>query len=321
MNTALPKNEFLWSHTRHEIFQACLRRYYYAYYAAWAGWLPDAPSPARDLYIFKRLLTRHEWVAGHIAQAIAHLFKNLARPAAPAAIAEAAQAAEAKHIEFMREEFLHSRSGSFRADPVHLVGLYEHTYDVPVPPEEWKTVVDFLPIALRNFAASPLAAHLFAMPRERLVAIDRPLVAILGGFKVRAHPSLVAIDDDHLHIYHWDAHPAPLLPSLRQRLAIHACLADIRNREAVAPLVDTSLPVRATAYSLIHDTGLTFDFAPDELSDTREYIVDSADEMLFPLADPATNDPGDGSAFDPSPSPDTCSSCPFRRCCPSNAAP
>ena len=27
----VPHNDFLWSHTRHEVFQSCLRRYYYAY--------------------------------------------------------------------------------------------------------------------------------------------------------------------------------------------------------------------------------------------------------------------------------------------------
>lgn len=320
MSTSIPKNDFLWSHTRHDIFQHCLRRYYYAYYKAWAGWLPDAPPDVRHFYTLKRLLTRHDWVAGHIAQSVAHILKNVPRPATPAALAEAIEAAEAKHIEFMREEFLHSRSGAYRADPVRLVGLVEHAYNLPIPPEDWKHVVDCLPIALRHFAASPLVANLLAMPRERLIAVDRPIVAILGGFKVRAHPSLVALDDAHLHLYHWEARPAAFLPSLRQRLAIHACLADIRNREAVSPLADPALPVRATACSLLLDSDLTFEFTPSELADTRDYIVDSADEMLFPLADPAANDPGDGSGFDPSPSPEACADCPFRAACPDAAA-
>ena len=47
MPTELPKNEFLWSHTRYSTFQQCLRRYYFAFYAAWAGWLPGIDPKTR----------------------------------------------------------------------------------------------------------------------------------------------------------------------------------------------------------------------------------------------------------------------------------
>ena len=42
-------NEFSWSHSRHETFQTCLKRYYFAYYASWGGWDPAAPARAREL--------------------------------------------------------------------------------------------------------------------------------------------------------------------------------------------------------------------------------------------------------------------------------
>ena len=40
-------NEFSWSHSRHETFQACLKRYYFAYYASWGGWDDRAPLIAQ----------------------------------------------------------------------------------------------------------------------------------------------------------------------------------------------------------------------------------------------------------------------------------
>ena len=52
-------------------------------------------------------------------------------------------------------------------------------------------------------------------------------------------------------------------------------------------------------------------FTPADRQTVLDWIRDSAEEMLFPLADPATNDPGDGSAFEPSPSPERCPYCSF----------
>ena len=317
MPTELPKNEFLWSHTRYSTFQQCLRRYYFAFYAAWAGWLPGIDPKTREIYILKRLYPRADWVSLHITIAIAQLLRSVPRPATPEAIKEAAATIQAKQIEFMRTEFLHSRSGAFRADPVHMLGLYEHTFPVPVSPAEWKATVDRLPLAIQTFAASSLAVDLFQKPREKLILIDRPITTLLNNFKVRAHPHLLLLENRRIHLYQWEAHPDVALPSLRQRLAIHACLAAARNGEASPPLADPSLPIRATAYSPIFDQSLDFDFSPEEIQNTREFIIDSADEMLFPLADPSTNDPGDGTTFDPSPSPSLCPSCPFHLLCPS----
>lgn len=312
---AMPHNEFLWSHTRHEIFQFCLRRYYYAFYLAWGGWLDNCPPPVREFYILKRLFTRQDWVAGHVAMSITHLLRTKPLPT-PAELPAAVEAIEKKQIEFMRDEFLRSRSGAFRADPVHMMGLYEHHFKLPVPADEWKQIVDRLPLALRTFAASDVARDLFSLPPHAFVLVDRPITSILNGFKVRAHPSLLILDAGHLHLYLWVAQPETALTSLRERLAIHACLADIRNRNSTNPVADPALPVIATAYSPIFDESKTFTFTPDELADTREFIVNSADEMLFPLADPATNDPGDGAAFEPSPSPERCPFCSFHALCP-----
>lgn len=311
----VPHNDFLWSHTRHEVFQSCLRRYYYAYYLAWGGWLDSAPAAVRELYILKRLFTRQDWVATHVSMAIAHLLRSGTRPMTPGLLAAEAGGIEARQIENMREEFLHSRSGAFRADPVHMVGLFEHVFEVPVTAADWKQTVDRLALAIRTFAGSTLAQDLFALPKERLIFIDRPLTSILNGFKVRAHPSLLILDHGQMHLYLWEAHPEVALTSLRERLAIHACLADTRNRTAVNPVTDPDLPVLATAYSPLFDESYTLEFTPTDIGNTREFIVNSADEMLFPLAKPEENDPGDGAAFEPSPSPG-CAACPFHRVCP-----
>lgn len=69
-------NEFAWSHSRHQTFQTCLKRYFFAYYGAWGGWEESAPAPTRELYILKRLSTRQQWAGHHAHVAIETLVKH-----------------------------------------------------------------------------------------------------------------------------------------------------------------------------------------------------------------------------------------------------
>ena len=111
-------NEFSWSHSRHEVFQACLKKYYFAYYGAWGGWSESAPARVRELYILKRLHTRQQWAGHHVHQAIEFLLRNGRKDPAAAA------GAEARQLDLMRREFRDSRAGAYRGDPVHIPGLF-----------------------------------------------------------------------------------------------------------------------------------------------------------------------------------------------------
>ena len=223
----------------------------------------------------------------------------------------------------MRAEFRDSRSGAFRSDPVHGVGLAEHEYSLPVPPEEWASLVALLGVALRHFADSPFAATLFSLPRDAFLASDRPVLAVLeGGLKARAHPSLLfRRPDGALHLFLCEANPAVPLSLAASRAGVHAAIAAsatgyLRHR------FDPEAPVHATVSSPLLDREQTLSFTPADRQTVLDWIRDSAEEMLFPLADPASNDPGDGSAFDPTPDPALCAACNFRRLChPQETAP
>ena len=49
------RNEFSWSKSRDEVFQACPRQYYFNYDAYWGGWEQNAPERTRQIYILKNL--------------------------------------------------------------------------------------------------------------------------------------------------------------------------------------------------------------------------------------------------------------------------
>ncbi|MBR6022433.1 MAG: hypothetical protein IK066_08455, partial [Kiritimatiellae bacterium] len=284
-HSTAPNNEFLWSHTRHETFSTCLRRYYYAFYAAWGGWFPTAPAPARLAYTLKRLQSRQTWLADRVVYAIAEILH--AAPVPPDALPALAERVAERKLDLMRTEFLHSRNGAYRADPAHIVALFDHYYETPLSPDDWRDTVNRLPLAVTQFARSPLAAELTALPKNRFLSINRPVSVRLDGLHFRAHPHLVVLDPDaSLHLYHWETDPATPLPALRQRLLIHALALSIARP-------DTPSPIRATAFHALLGTSLDFAFAPPDLADIRQFVLDSADEMLFPLAVPAANDPGD----------------------------
>lgn len=70
------RNEFSRSKSRHEVFQSCLRQYYFNYYAYWGGWEKSAPERTRQIYILKN---HFMWAGGKVHDCIKHTLKNLQR--------------------------------------------------------------------------------------------------------------------------------------------------------------------------------------------------------------------------------------------------
>ena len=307
------RNEFLWSHTRQETFSLCLRRYYYAFYGAWGGWFDNAPPHVRIAYILKRLQHRRDWISDRIVYALADLL-HLA-PCDPAELPAAAERVAQRKLEVLRTEFSQSRAGLYRENPAHTMAFFEHYYGIPVTPEEWRDTVNRLPLALALFAGSDLGRRLCALPREDIVNINRPVAVVIDGLNVRAHPHLCIAEGGGLRIFHWETDPKVPLASLRRRLLIHALVFSVA--------LPGRLPLRATAFSPFLGQRADFEFSGDDLAEIRAFVLDSADEMLFPLADTETNDPGDASAFEPAVPlpPAVCTDCNFRQICPFSTAP
>ena len=297
-------NEFSWSHSRHECFQTCLKRYYFAYYASWGGWDANAPARVRELYLLKRLHTRQQWAGHHAHLALETLLKQGRRDPS----GDVAAGLEPRQIELMRREFRESRAGAHRADPVHAVGLFEHEYGLEVPAEEWKATVDRVSRAIRTFLASDLWRDIQEWPDDAFLSVERRAHFLLDGLKVHAVPDLVARRGGQVLIYDWktgSSEPA----EHRAQLGIYALLALDRWTAAAGE-------IEAIVYNPVLDRRETFAFTADELETLREFVRDSADEMLFPLENPDTNDAGDGSNFDCTESEEPCKACPFLRACP-----
>jgi hypothetical protein len=297
-------NEFSWSHSRHETFQTCLKKYYFAYYASWGGWEESAAAPVRELYRLKRLSTRAQWAGHHAHLAIEYLLKHARREADAAGVASA----ESRQIELMRREFRDSRAGACRTDPVRIPGLFEHEYHLEVPPEEWKSTVERTALAIRNFIASDLWREIRALPDTAFLSVERRAYFLLDGLKVFAVPDLVIRPNGIVRIYDWKTGSAAPAEH-RTQLGVYALLAADRWTAAAEE-------IEAIVYNPVQDQRETFAFSADDLETLREFIRDSADEMLFPLEQPEANVAGDGDNFDCTEKEEPCKTCPFLRVCP-----
>lgn len=304
--TRPPAPPFVWSFARHETFQACLRRYWYSYYGAWGGWRSDATPVVRELYRLKRLFTRQQWTGRHIHQALDRLVTHhLADPAPPA---ELAARSASRELDFMRDEFRDSRAGAVQPPQAAMSGLFEHEYGIDVPVAEWKDLADGVARAVSAFRATPLWQRLAALSPEASLPVERRASFLLDGLPVRAAPDLAFREDSDLLLLDWTSPDAP--PATR-RLRLGASLLLALDRW-------TADPAQVRAVSCDPQTGATADFAytADEAADLREFIRDSADEMLFPLEDPERNIPGPADAYDCTADPAPCATCPFLRLCP-----
>ncbi len=297
-------NEFSWSFSRHHTFNSCLKRYYYSYYASWGGWDKNTDPMARELYILKRLSTRAQWAGHHAHAALEFLLKQARLDPS----GKRAATAEQNEVEQMRREFANSRAGAYRTDPVHIPGLFEHEYRLQVPAEEWKAMADRVSLSIQHFLASSLWAEIQLLPEEAVLAVEQRSHFILDGLKVYAIPDLVLRRDGKVIIYDWKTGTAPLAEH-RPQLAVYALLATDRWT------ADPS-EIEAVAYNPITDQSEVFSYTADELESVRDFIRDSADEMLFPLEDPASNRAGDGKTFDCTDREEFCKTCSFLRVCP-----
>lgn len=168
--------EFSWSVSRHESFQTCARRYYYAYYVA-----PEDEEVRR----LKRLSALPLWAGSVVHETIETLLKE--RDALPSETEQQAIVKAAVH-ERMLADWRDSESGSPR------FRLFEHEYAQPVDPEDKRIVVGTVMRSLRNFFKSPTLAEALRAGRSRFLSIEDPADFDLGGTPVKLRMDLAFRD-------------------------------------------------------------------------------------------------------------------------------
>jgi len=306
------RNRLSWSHSRHETFQSCLRRYFYHYYGSWGGWSATAPPEQRQLYLLKNLKSRQLWAGGIVHEVVAETLARLraasgaAGPGGPES-ADGERAAEAA-VARMRQEFRLSRSGAYREDPRRIVGLMEHHYQEVVADQVWRETAELVRRAVLGFHTG---GHLAAM--AGLAPADWLALEELETFPFADTRVYVKMDvawrtpQGGVRIVDWKTGRRPPRPGGLQ-LAVYALYAAGRwdLTPAQIELQEVNLNLGAVARAEVGE---------EELGAAREKIAASVAAMRARLVDVEENRAQIGD-FPAEPEPRRCRACPFREVCP-----
>ena len=297
------KNEFSWSKSRDQTFHECLRKYYFQYYGGWGGWLKDADARIRQIYALKHLQTRQMWAGDHAHQCIERLLGFIRRGAQPPGEDEAVN----KMLESMRGDFKDSRAGRYRQDPKRVCGLFEHEYAIEVADDVWKETAARAEKCVRNFYHAPVFERLRKLQAADWLEIEERAAFQLDGLKVYVQLDCAFRDGDNVVIYDWKTGKADAERNDVQ-LACYILYA-------IEKWKVTAGQVTAVDLYLADGNEVSRQLDAEALENVKDYIRDSADEMLFPLSDPERNFAEEDS-FDVTENESACRRCNFLKVCP-----
>lgn len=295
------ENIFSWSKTRDDVFRMCLRRYFYEYYASWGGWEEKAPPLTREIYLLKKLKTRHMWAGDLVHRAIQRSITNMIRKIP---VLEAERIIEIT-LNMMRNEFRSSRRQNYRK--VRSLGLFEHEYGIPVPDEQWREVAANVENCLRNFYASPLFAALAALDSGNFLEVETLSHFDFEGTRCWVVLDAAYRDETGINIVDWKTgRQAPGGNELQ--LAGYALYA------AEAWGADPA-ELTLMEYNLFHDRLHHYKADRATIERTRSYIRGSIADMQSLLTDARENMPLPEDRFMKVEKEDICSTCNFQKVC------
>jgi len=295
-------NDFAWSKSRDEAFQACPRQYYFKYYGFWGGWEYSAPERTRQLYVLSKLQSRPMWAGATVHSCIERTLKNLRRGIDvlnPEKIIEVT-------ISQMRDGFKSSREGTYWDKP-KTCALFEHEYGLPVPDAAWRQTAEDVKACLHSFYTSDLFARLRALARDAWLEVEEFSSFTLDGVKVWAVIDCSFRDGALVDIYDWKTGR-----SVREQSTIQLKCYAIYAHETWGVLIEN---VRVAEYYLMADSVRDYRVTASDVEDTRAYIRGSVADMRSLLADVTHNEPLAESAFEKTDDRKTCRRCNFVGVC------
>jgi hypothetical protein len=282
------QNEFSWSRSRVDQFDACRRRYYYNYYASWGGWKATAPERTRRIYVLKQLKSRHVWAGIIVHDVVEQVLHNLQRGISLRSEEEAVAAALGR----MRREFRDSRAGRYWQRPKSLA-LFEHEYESELDAAVWKENADHVATCIRNFFRSDVYDRLRSVPAGGFLEIETLSSFVIAGIKVWVKLDCCLESGPGVFIIDWKTGRADRERHAGQ-IASYALYA--AHRWGAQPR-----QIQTLVYNLSIGEGQTYTMTEETVAQARQEIVDSAAAMRGYLADEAANEPLPEESFELAP--------------------
>ena len=278
------KNEFSWSWSRHKTFERCLRRYYLQHYAFWGGWEPG--SPAREIYIQKKLTSRPQWIGTTVHTAAEWVLKEVGRGHYPPP-----ERVVERFGRIARRAVEDSSRGIYRFRPKRAPGFVDHYYGLDTPEDRWEADLAEIERQIRGMFSNPVFLRLTDVP-TRILEVERLEKLVLGDVPVWVSLDvLVSSEGGDLVVIDWKTGRHHDAETVARQLGVYGAYVIERYLDASpAHAPDEALArVKVMYVNLREDTFETRGIARDSLDETLGIVRDSAAAMRARLSDVAEN--------------------------------
>lgn len=300
------QNEFSWSPSRHRMFEACKRQYYFYYYGSWGGWEQDADAHAQLLYRLKKMTTIPQLIGTVVHEAIKQVLKalQLGRGVSPQAVETYAQNLFDQHLRDSEQQ-------RWRRAPSRYTNLFEHYYGDPLSAAARMQAVKRVAASLQTFFASDAYATLQSVLPEHYLSIEKLADFALGETKIWVVLDVAIRYGKSVLIFDWKT--GRERASDRHQLAVYALYAASQWGIALSDLHLRDVYLQTNTASSVH-------LSPDDLAQTRIFVAESIQKMRALLDDPDQNTASQD-AFPMTPHTHQCTTCPFKAACYPHATP
>ncbi len=301
------KNEFLWSETRNRNFHECRRKYYFAHYGHWGGWRRDADERTRRCYVLGKMTTLPMWSGQVVHETIQEALGAVRDrwPNRPSLDPEVLRESARRRL---RIGWLDSKERRWEGDPKRCVNLFEHYFDLEIPPERIDRVKETVYGSLDRFADLELVRTVLQTDPLDWLAVEDFARFDLGDFRAVVRFDLVLRDGRNIVVLDWKTGRES--PSDREQVCTYALAASSMWNVAMEE-------IRLFLVYLAADRIVEGRITPEEAIEARERIYLACHEMAAMIrdGDVRENEPLPEEAFEKTDDPAVCARCPFQELC------
>ena len=261
------RNEFSWSWSRHGAFRTCRRQYWLQHYGSWGGWKPE--SPAREIYLQRKLVSQPQWIGISVHSAIEWVLKRLLEGRLP----ERETVVERFTRVAQRQQEDSSR-GLYRIDPKRFVGFYEHYYEQAPTDDFWVPAVDEMGRQLGELYDNRVFKRL-CDSAQRIVEVEQLKRVWLEGVPVWVSLDVLVRDKSGAFVViDWKTGQSHVSEDVRAQLGIYGHYVSMEYLGG-----EPSDQISAMQVNTRSGEHQTWHLGPDELDQARRLILTSAQEM------------------------------------------
>jgi len=307
------KNTFSWSSSRASVFKECRRKYFFQYYGSWGGWVDTCDARTRQIYLLKQLKTRALWsgsvVHDHIQKTIERIQSASVRGEKLTDTKIGSEEEIEGVLETMRKDFRASREARYINSPKTL-RLFEHEYEMEVPPERWKENAEHVKNCLRTFFSSDVFEIIKGLQAASWLEVEKLSHFMLQDLKVWAVLDFSYTDGEKIIIYDWKTGKKAAKTKTGDHSAQLACYTMYASsRWGVEPSA-----VSTTEFNLALNESKSYSAENLDIEGTCADIVQSATEMMELLDEVKTNSASEDK-FPLTEDENTCRYCNFKKVC------